>query len=77
MALISFILLPLAPILAIGFLHKFRNKLKEKPFKMKFVTLYYGINVKRPFARLVIPLFLIRRLIFAIAAVVLDEHTAF
>ena len=76
-ALASFILLPIAPIFVIGFLQKFKNRLKDKDFKMKFVTLYFGVNANKPLAKLVVPLFLIRRLIFAIAVVVLEEHTAF
>ncbi len=77
MALLSFGLLPIVPLFIIGFLHKYREKLKDKEFRMKFVTLYFGVNTRRPYSKLVVPLFLTRRLLFAIAVVVLSEHTAF
>ncbi len=76
MAILSFGLLPIVPLFVIGFLHKFREKLKDQEFRMKFVTLYFGVNTRRPFAKLVVPLFLTRRLLFAIAVVVLSEYTS-
>jgi len=67
MAILTFIVLPLAPLLVFLFLHKQRHKLKSPDFKDKFITLYFGVNVKRFWAILMMPLFLFRRILFAIA----------
>lgn len=74
LSIIFFAFIPIAPVFVFFFLRKSKKKLKDKRFKMRFLSMYTALNIKKKYFMVVTPLFLVRRLIYALTIVFMNDY---
>ena len=65
------------PVLIYILLHKFYKRLEEESIKIRISSLYEGLNIKNRLSLFYYVIFTMRRLIYAMAAVLMTGHPLF